>query len=353
MKIVHIVESTATGTLSMLCLAANAQKDAGNDVIVIYSKRPETPSDLQKHFRSGVELKNVQMSSFQDKLKSLFAVRKLWKQHNPDVVFMHSSFGGFIGRLAGLGLRGRCFYLPHCISLMRQDITWFHKVLFSALEWVAAVKSATYVACSQSEAFVIRKYIPFRKCMVVENAVDTSSWDYGKDWDVRENKVVTVGQVRSQKDPLRFCQIALEVKKSNPDIEFIWIGDGDSVYKTALTESGVKVLGWKRPEEVKKILSEVKYYLSTALWEGMPVAPIEGMLSGNVAVLSNCAGNVDIVKSGETGFIFDTVDSAAEMILRVSQEKDLGDMVSKAGHKHCADNYCVARYLKDVESLLM
>ena len=43
MKIAHIVESSATGTLSMLCLIANRLARDGHDVHVIYSDRIRRP----------------------------------------------------------------------------------------------------------------------------------------------------------------------------------------------------------------------------------------------------------------------------------------------------------------------
>jgi glycosyltransferase involved in cell wall biosynthesis len=242
-KLIHIVESTATGTLSMVRLGANSQADAGHDVKVIYSAREETPSELVSLFHPNVHLLNVQMGTFKDKVLSLFIIRKFVSDNKTHTVFMHSSFAGFLGRLALLGKNVKCFYLPHCISFMRKDLSAVKQFLFILLEWAGALNSATYVACSESEGRAIKKFIPFRTCVVVENAVNVDAWNYQGDWLTRKKKIITVGQIRLQKDPMRFARVAKEILSKRDDVEFVWVGDGEGEAKQALLASGVKVLG--------------------------------------------------------------------------------------------------------------
>ncbi len=348
--IIHIVESTATGTLAMLRLAANSQIESG-PVKVIYSRRPETPENLAALFDSRVELINVQMGSLSEKASATLSIRKIVKDSAPKAVFLHSSFAGFIGRMALLFDKTPVFYLPHCISFMRKDISGAKALAFKLLEWVGSIKSATYVACSHSEGDEIKKSVPFRKCVVVENAVNTESWN-SHEWLSKENVVVTVGQIRLQKDPQRFADIAKQVLANNTDVRFVWVGDGDEDAKQALKDAGVDVVGWKTPDEVKNYLSGSRYYLSTALWEGMPVSPIEAMLSGCVAILSDCAGNVDIIKDKSTGFLFSEVSEAVTRIEEILSGKyDLKE-ISGRGTEHCAENYNIGRYVSDIGALV-
>ena len=351
-SIIHIVEATATGTLSMVRLGANSQAAAGYDVVVIYNVRDETPEDLSSLFHPSITLINVQMMSLKEKVLSLSKIRKIVTDCNADAVFMHSSFGGFLGRLALLGKSVKCFYLPHCISFMRQDISTIKRALFVLLEWIGALKSATYVACSNSEGDSIKKYIPFRPCVVVENAVNVNDWNFQGDWASRKKQVITVGQIRLQKDPVRFARIAKEILAQRDDVEFIWVGDGEEKSKLALIHAGVQVLGWKTPKEVKQLLRISRYYLSTALWEGMPVSPIESMLSGCAAVLSDCAGNIDIVESSLTGCVFKDEKQAVEQLISLFDDEDSASELAEAGRVHCAKQYAVERYVQEINSLI-
>lgn len=352
-KVLHVVESTATGTLSMLANLANEQAQKGIEVKILYSKRDETPNDLKNLFHKNVELINIQMTGLTCKLKSIVRVRSLVKKIKPNSIFLHSSFAGFIGRISLLGINIKCFYIPHCISFMRKDISKVKELLFVLFEWFGAIKKCDYIACSASEQIEIKRFIPFRKCHLVENAIDTSTWFNNTEWSPRKNIVITVGQIRTQKDPVRFARICEKAKLHNLDFEFIWVGDGDdTTLKNKLLNAGVKVLGWKKPSEVKALLAESKVYLSTALWEGLPVSPLEAMLSGCVVVLSDCSGNRDIINHEENGFSFKTDEDVISVLQSLLHNKDCGERIAKSGFKHANENYSLHRYIGEMDLLI-
>ena len=123
--------------------------------------------------------------------------------------FLHSSFAGFLWPSSWLrDTPKHTFFLypQHCISFIREDVGRFKRWLFVGFEWIAAIKNATYLACSQSEQRQISARIPFRKCILVENAVAEPSTFrdlfVGKITPAGILSVVTVGQVRAQKGPM-------------------------------------------------------------------------------------------------------------------------------------------------------
>ena len=349
--VVHIVEATATGTLSMVVLMANAQAEQGWSVTVVYSRRDETPDNLSSLFADAVLLVNVQMVSLKEKLVSLYLIRQTLKSLRVDAVFCHSSFGGFLGRIAALGLGGatRYFYLPHCISFMRQDIGRLKRAVFVAFESIAALKRADYVACSASEHGIIRRYLPFRNCHLVENAMSI-----GNISDARLGfdgfKVTTVGQIRHQKDPETFAAICRETQRQRPNVEFVWVGDGDS--KQLLVDAGVTVTGWKTKDEVMNILSGSSVYLSTALWEGLPVSVIEAMLVGIPVVASSCCGNVDVVSNDKTGWLFDDKQVAVERLVSLVDDPETGQQVAAEAKNLAISRYSPERYIAEMNRLV-
>ncbi|MDP5211622.1 glycosyltransferase [Pseudoalteromonas tunicata] len=352
-NIIHVVESTATGTLSMIKVLANEQSKQGHKVTIVYSKRPETPSNISDLFLTEIQLINLQMSGIKNKLLTIFRLRKIVESNSTGCVFLHSSFAGFIGRIALLGIDVRCFYIPHCISFMRKDINKIQKQVFIFLEWLGSIKKCDYIACSESEKVEIQKYIPFRETHLVENAVDTVLWSNQLPWLERKNQVITVGQIRLQKNPEHFAEICRLSKSLNLGFDFLWVGDGDDLKaKDLLKNAGVNVLGWKKPDEVRKLLSESKIYLSTALWEGLPVSPIEAMLSGCVALLSDCAGNRDIILNEENGFSFTNSEQAVAVLNRIQNDETLGLNISSAGEQHAKNHFNLERYIVEMNRLI-
>ncbi|HYS66143.1 MAG TPA: glycosyltransferase [Paraburkholderia sp.] len=349
MKIVQMMESSATGTLSMVCLIANRFAREGHEVHVIYSIRDETPSNIHAMFDSNVVLRHVQMKGV-PLLPVIVRLRSVLREIQPDVIHLHSSVAGFLGRIAALfaSRRATVLYSPHCISFMRQDISRPTRFAFVALEWMATMRKCLYVACSESERKAVRAYLR-QPVVVVENAVgEMRIVPAGLPVQSRPavKYVVTVGGIRPQKNPLLFAEIANGLRNSG--LRFIWIGDGDAALKEQLRNAGVEVTGWMTRSQVEQWLRQACVYLSTSSWEGMPVSVIEAMLLGVPVVVSACAGNVDIVRPSHTGAVFTTSADAMRFIADFADDHLLRDLIGARAQREASERFAEARFFQQL-----
>lgn len=349
MKVTHIIESAATGTLSIANMAANGQIKE-HDVAVVFSRRPDTPQNIESLFDPSVNLieENLQASHFPF---SVFALRKHLKQLKPDVVHCHSSFAGVVGRLAAIGLNTKVFYSPHCISFMRQDISASKRFIFKLFELIGCIKKSTYIACSQSEYNAIKAALPFADVVLLENAVDLSDFKTPIN-NVPQStslKVITVGGIRPQKGPAEFAKLASTFKNEN--IEFIWIGDGEQEHKQCLLDAGVNVKGWMPRTDVINELYKADLYLTTALWEGMPVSVIEACAAGVPVIARNCDGNKDIIDHDVTGYLFNTTDEAIEQLSsHLATPQKLNELASTATEQ-VFKRFAVSRFTAELDTI--
>ena len=347
MKVVHVLESTATGTLSIVCMIANRLVRDGHEVHVIYSERDETPRDLHALFHSDVVLQHLQMKG--PSLTSiLFGMRRRLVDLKPDVVHLHSSFAGFLGRLSTVFcLPSTAFlYSPHCISFMRSDVGRLKRFLFAALELLACVKFCTYIGCSESECAAIRRHLR-RHAVLIENATDGTVADRIDDRARLANssavrRVVTVGGIRTQKNPQLFAAVARSFRRNNT--EFVWIGDGDLNLKRTRLDAGVSVTGWLPRVAVIDAVARADVYLSTSSWEGMPVSVIEAMSLGTPVVASRCPGNIDVVRNGATGVMYDTASEATALLERVMDDKAFGNAIKSRAQDEARERFSEDRF---------
>lgn len=352
-KIFHIIESTATGTLSAMRGLANSQCNEGNEVYVIYSIRPDTPKNLSNYFNSNIRLINIQMSSFLDILISFIKIFKLINQQKPQYIFLASSSAGFIGRVVGLFVSRKIlfFYIPHCISYIRQDIGKIKKIIFIFLELIASLKKCVIIACSKSELIQIKKYIKSSTSLLVENAV-TPQYVNLKLNIIRKRNVVTVGGIRAQKDPENFAEIAKEIIKQDSTISFTWIGDGDDALKKNLIDAGVDVTGWVDANYVKDKLLNSSIYLSTAKWEGMPISILEALACGLPTIAYNCPGNADIIQDRDIGYLFNSKDEAIKKIINLIYDKKKINHMSQNAFSLINNHFVLERYNKQINNII-
>ncbi|MBC8747446.1 MULTISPECIES: glycosyltransferase [Paraburkholderia] len=357
MRIVHVVESTATGTLMVVSTLATRLVKEGHEVYVIYSRREETPKNLHSMFHPGVVLEHLQMKG--PSLTSILSgLRRQLAQLDPDVVHMHSSFAGFLGRVSTLfSLPSTAFlYSPHCISFVRRDVGKVKRHCFAALEWLASVKACTYVGCSESECSAIRRHL-WRDAVLIENAIDKAVAEQAdhhlgsarKTDAGNKRRIVTVGGIRVQKNPQLFAEIARSLDRDG--VELVWIGDGDADLKGMLIDAGVRVTGWVARSEVIEAVAQADIYLSTASWEGMPISLIEAMTLGTPVVATDCAGNIDTVRHESTGVLYRTAAQASSLIKRIMADDVFREELARGAQQEARGRFSEDRFYNDMVQL--
>jgi glycosyltransferase involved in cell wall biosynthesis len=352
MRIVNIAESSATGTLAIAEICCNTMARKGHEVHFVYSMRSETPKDIEKRFEKGVGIHTVGMG-FKDFPWSFIRLFSVVKDLEPDVVHLHSSFAGLVGRFVGLlDIRSRYYYSPHCISFMRKDIGVIKNRVFVLLERIANIKKATYLACSNSEALAIKQTLNVKDVFVLENAIDLSEFSktaVRKKGKKEKYSIVTVGQIRPQKGPEEFAEIAKQFKFHN--CEFLWIGDGDEQSRADLVASGVDVLGWLPKHEVIRILESSDLYISTARWEGMPVSIIEAMAANLPVVARDCSGNIDLIDNGKNGILFSSTNEAFRAVNEFLSKPEVFQDLALTAKKAIPERFSTGRFEKELISL--
>jgi glycosyltransferase involved in cell wall biosynthesis len=308
MRIVHVTESCASGVLTVVSQLVQAQTQAGAEVWVIHSRRPDTPDDSKlDRILAGAVRRFLPMQGALSPVGCLTAVGRLTsllRDIRPDVIHLHSSVAGAVGRIAARWIKHPAvLYTPHGLAFLRLDIPRWQRSVFKIAEVVLGRLTGEVLCCSESEASMLRPYLGSR-CAVVENAADDRHVIPRKPRGDTRIEVVTCGRVCFQKAPWRFERLAREV--GNGIATFTWIGapvDEQAAARFALDPGVVATTGWlDRPAMMNRIAG-ADIFVLLSLWEGMPLSLIEAQMAGLPAVVSDTIGSRDVVRDGVTGFI--------------------------------------------------
>lgn len=337
----------------MVSLLTQVQADNGHSVTIIYSRRPETPENINAHFPANANVICIQMHGVRSWPRAVLTLRSTLAALQSDAIFLHSSFAGFLGRISAWNILGSCriFYIPHCISFMRGDLGAVKRAAFIVLEKIAGIRSATYIACSNSERECIKKYLPKSQCILVENAIPTHE---RKRHASGQNPltIINAGQIRLQKNPALFAAIAHRARAEGLALNFLWLGDGDPNMRAQLEASGVEVSGWRTRDQVIEALSSASAFLSTSLWEGLPVALIEAQIAGIPAFASACPGNRDCIDHGTSGWLYQNADEAIELLRMVTENHSQLKAVAEHSLHLATQRFSASRYGREMEEIL-
>ncbi len=301
----------------MVNLANQMSKEL--DVIIAYSTRKQTPKDFEKYFDKNIKLIRVKnftrnINPIKD-IKAIFEVRKIIKDEKPDLIHMHSSKAGAIGRLAIWGKHAKLFYTPHSYAFCKKDDSEIKRKCYKMVETILGRRNCMTIACSKGEYEEALKLTKNSIC--INNGIDIEEMEQyileepEREFDVKNLKICTVGRIGHQKNPELFQKIA----ERFPDIQFTWLGDGE--LREVLKSPNIKIMGWRDRETTMKELYQNDIFILPSLWEGLPITLLEAMYLKKICLVSDVMGNRDVVTSGMDGFICQTEEEYGNRIEKI------------------------------------
>ena len=290
------------------------------DVYLAYSLRPQTPKNYRDFLNKRVhlvEMKTVGVKGLMD-LKSDFAaireLRQIEKDVKPDVIHLHSSVAGGLGRLAYKGKNNTVVYTPHGYAHILMGPGKKSKV-YKFAEKILGNRALT-LTCCESEDEEAKKFS--KRTAYVEIGVNLADLSASLDGikSVKNDKftVFTLGRACVQKQPFLFNKIAGLV----PEAQFIWIGNGE--LENELTASNIKVTGWKPRKEALAMAKGADAFVLCSLGEAIAMSLIENMYIKKLILVSNTMGNKSVINDGINGYVCDTAEEYAARIKEAMME---------------------------------
>jgi len=268
-------------------------------------------------------------------LKCLPQVKQLLKEGQYDIVHAHTETGGLILRLArGVKGKSRFFYTPHGMSFWKGS-SLKSQVIYRPLErWICSGMDMN-LGMNQEEVDVLRKWNSKTAAYVHGIGLNLGRFqrvgrpreEVRAEFGLKEEDkfIVSVGELDDNKNHITVIKALAMLEQKNFKYVVCGVGPNKEMLEQYALERGLgdKVILAGYRSDIPDILNAADIFVFPSFHEGMPVAALEAMACGLRLACSKIRGNVDIVKDGENGFLFEPEDF---ITLALSLEKLIGNL---------------------------
>jgi glycosyltransferase involved in cell wall biosynthesis len=316
LRVLHVTETFAAGTGVAVVGFARGSKGQGIEAFLLAQDRGSGLLDEIQGDPPFVRARILGPGS----LRLWRGIGAAVKEIRPDVLHLHSSLAGAVGRIRLLASRNPLVvYSPHCFAFERRDVSRWQRWAFRTAERLLAHRTDGFVCVSPHEAALARQLRNSVPVTYVVNAFSINGQVKNPQGLPRSDgtvRPVSLGRITPQKDPAMFAAVAVALRATGA-VEATWIGSGnDHAAGEALRAAAVHVTGWVPPHQVPELLARGSVYVHTATWEAStPIALLEAMAVGLVVVVRRIEAYQGMLPDE---WLFDDVPSAVEMIHALS-----------------------------------
>jgi glycosyltransferase involved in cell wall biosynthesis len=339
-----------------LLLSINTEEFEVSYIFSRLNEEKKYPDDIQQIRDRGIACYEVPMYRSISPLRDLISFLKIFqliRKIRPDIVHVHSSKAGVLGRFAAKTAKRsiKIIYTPHAMSL------YFSRVYYP-IEKFFGFFSDSIIAVSDTEREDIIRWNVVPERMIVKIPLSVpDAYPTVVDASKRKFRVAACGEIRDQKNPRLFFDVGAHVLQHADDVEFIWIGDFGSAPMLELKEyirndpfaAKVQITGWL--EYPNTVLATCDLFCMFSNYESFGYVTADAMMM-RVPVLGISSGAKTLVRHLETGYVVDkNCDDLARAVLTLKNDPALRDSLAEKAHAYVSKNYSGKAMIEKTEAL--
>lgn len=320
MKILQVItKSSLGGAQSVVINLSNSLCEKGHEVVVIAGEGDgKIWSLLDKRVRR-YSCKWLKRSvSPKNDMMSIFFMRKIYQIEKPDVIHLHSSKAGLLGRVVFPSKK--IIYTVHGFDSIRIA---FRK--FLPIERIMQYRCANIIGVSKHDVRTMKEEGIFRNVSYVYNGIRPYASEKKLKWDVPD-KYQKVVLCIARLSPPKKHDLFLEVARLIPDCAFVWIGN-----QVRVDEHPKNVFFLGKIPNAGMYCGMADVLMLPSNYEGLPMVILEAMSQGVPVVASDVGGVGEAVVNAETGFVVNNKED--EFVWAINKILTCDDLAKKMHQK--------------------
>tara|TARA_B110001469_G_scaffold127101_1_gene146697 strand:- start:6889 stop:8022 length:1134 start_codon:yes stop_codon:yes gene_type:complete len=311
MRILRVSNASehTSAPLNSFTLARNRFYDDEEITFLSFFKNKEEAIDLYFKKYKNVDFSNRERLNF---LEANGNVVNFWKlvskwvsetknSNEQPIIHMHQPRSGFIAALAAR-IKNRKIPIIYTVHNNFKNYAFKYKIALF-LNFIL-VDKITFVSFDAYNSFSSFRFFFNKKSVAVQNGVDVEriessikNFHPSKTEDNDEINFISTGRFTTQKNQFFLIDL-FENYKGNWHLDIYGNGQfGDSLLKKIKEKGLTDKISLKNTvprDEILEAYSKADVYLSTARWEGLPVAVMEAMTVGIPCIVSNIPSHKEL-----------------------------------------------------------
>ena len=328
MKVLHIITRMNTGGPAVfLDHLTNAMNDLGTQSTIAYGYCESNEADYTETHKLNSELFKVKalhrsLNPFDD-LKAFFALRRVIREINPDIVNTHTSKAGVLGRIAAKSI-SRNISVVHTYHghLIYGYFAKYKTFVFTLIERFLALFTNAAVSITKETQTSLQKLKIGKKLKwnVIHLGIPVNSTSFLPLNTGGKLKLLWVGRFTDIKDPAYAVKVIEELERLSPDkFELIMVGGGELFERIKKSAQNLPITfsGW-----LDKPFENSGYFdllMLTSKNEGMGLVMLEAANYRKPTVAKSVGGVGEFIANGFNGLLIN--GGPAEMANRINSLK--------------------------------
>jgi glycosyltransferase involved in cell wall biosynthesis len=284
--------------------------------------------------------------SLKNDILAAIELRRLYKKYKPDIIHLHSSKAGTLGRIVFPSKK--TVYTVHGFDSIRLKYR-----VFLPLEKILQFFSGAIVGVSQYDKNNLYSEKITKNVHVIHNGIRTQETSLAENFPVEMvNKkiVLTIARI----SPPKKIQLFLDVAKQLPEYTFIWIGGdnncpAEKLNETYGTPNNVYLLG--DIPEASRFIPLCDLFVLFSNYEGLPMTIIEAM-GKKKAIVASAVGGINELVDDTNGCLIDNkVDSAVNAIKRILEDDKLRSSMETVSYQKFVSNFTLEKMWKKYKEI--
>lgn len=356
-RVAHFVTGGFSGGATQVALAlvrAQMKDDAIEPLLILRRKRRTPEARLQQLRDEGIPFVVVNGVS---KVSTIWALRRQLQRHQIDVVLAHGFSEHLWGRYAALAAK-----TPVIVHVEHNTKERYTRARLAQSRWLAQ-RTDAIVGCSEGVRTVLAAQgLPADKLHAISNGIVTTPFTQQTPpaFEQRADGIVMVARFSKQKDHATLVRAVAELKRRGLALPVHFAGGGKALHRKPI-EQLVASLGVTELvsflgvcDDVPGLLQANKFAVLATHYEGMPLALIEGMAAGCLAITSQVPGAQEVIRDGDTGFLVREGDAEhlADVLEAAYRDSERSQQVASQGRAQALEQYSYAAMAAGYSNLI-